>query len=266
MQDNHQPPMSEIFTKPPQLLPLDPPDVRIILHGCGRVNFAWKYTRNVPFWFLYHNREPGAMLEFSDGVLRPGADDVVLIPPYTPFCSCCEKPFEHFYIHFTVGRPYTQIKPGRILLKSSDCPILGKMLHHQEEPSAIAIYAFLYTALACIPPERLRPSAKQGDDRIQRAIGMVGQHMDNTAICRAIGMSNSNFQRLFKQEIGMSPQRYSMQMRLERARCWLTDGDDDIATIAVGCGFADRYAFSKAFKKYIGYSPAQYRSAPPTVP
>ena len=35
--------------------------------------------------------------------------------------------------------------------------------------------------------------------------------------------------------------------------------DDEISAIAENCGFADRYAFSKAFKKYTGVSPAKYR-------
>ena len=58
---------------------------------------------------------------------------------------------------------------------------------------------------------------------------------------------------------GMSPQHYAMQLRLEKARCALSANSDSIDKIALDCGFADRYAFSKAFKKYTGISPAKYR-------
>ena len=97
------------------------------------------------------------------------------------------------------------------------------------------------------------------DDRIQRALSLINRGIDNQKLCAAIGMSTSNFQRKFKQVTGMSPQHYAMQLRLEKARCALSGNGDSIEKIALDCGFADRYAFSKAFKKYTGISPAKYR-------
>ena len=59
--------------------------------------------------------------------------------------------------------------------------------------------------------------------------------------------------------MGISPQRYIVSMRLNAARNMLSAGKTDIEQIARRCGFADRYQFSKAFKKHYGIPPGKYR-------
>ena len=251
--------MSEITKNPKQIDPVSPPDAEIFLFGRGRVNFSWKFTRKEPFWFLYYNAEPGAILNFGDRELRPGGDEIVLIPPYTLFTSSCESPFEHIYVNFTVGRPYSQVLPGPLVFPRSVCGTLDRLLQ-TETPSPAAVYAFLFSALAAIPEERFASRQKPVDDRIQLAMSLLNAGCGNVEICRRIGMSQSNFLRAFRQAIGLSPQHYAMELRMEKARCRLGTGSLPIAAIAAECGFSDRYAFSKAFRNYAGISPARYRT------
>ena len=253
--------MSNILKNPNQIHPISLPDAKIFLFGRGKVSFSWRFTRFVPFWFLYYNSEPGACLTFDDCILRPKAGEILLIPPYTRFSSCCESAFEHLYIHFTVGRPYSQVIPGPMVFNRSICGDVLKRLQEPESPPSAAIYAFLFSALAAIPANRFATSEHLMDDRIQRAIGLLDQGIGNGELCRVIGMSSSNFQRCFKRETGFSPKHYAMELRLENARSQLLSSNDSIPQIAASQGFSDRYAFSKAFKKYTGSSPAQYRLA-----
>ena len=97
--------MSNIIKNPDPINPVALPQAEIFLFGRGQVNFSWKFTRKVPFWFLYYNSEPGAVLKFQDREIRPDGRQIILIPPYTAFTSSCETAFDHLYIHFTVGRP-----------------------------------------------------------------------------------------------------------------------------------------------------------------
>lgn len=251
--------MAEIVKNPPQLQPVALPEAEILLFGRGRVNFAWNFTRKAPFWFLYCNPEPGACLEFSGRRICPGAGEIILIPPGTPFRSSCLQPFEHLYIHFTAGRPYSQVKPEVIIMDSSVAGTLLDRIFQDDAPPATAVYGLLFSVLAAIPESCFTAEDREFDDRIQRAMGMINRGASNMKMCTAVGMSISNFQRRFKQETGISPRRYAMQLRLEKARCALAYSDDEISVIAENCGFADRYAFSKAFKKYTGVSPAKYR-------
>lgn len=252
--------MLKIIKNPKQFAPVPKMNAEIFLYGRGVVSFAWNFKQKAPFWFLYCNSGPGACLKFEDQVLRPADGEIVLIPPYTPFQSSCESPFEHLYIHFHAGRPYSQVKPGVMVFDRSICGVL-ELLFKEEKSSDAAVYALLCAALAAIPEERFSTEEQAFDDRLQRAIMLLAQNCSNDEICRTIGMSGSNFQRFFKEKMGVSPQSYSMKMRLERACYQLASGDGNINSIARECGFSDRYAFSRAFKKYIGVPPARYRSS-----
>lgn len=252
--------MSKITKNPKQIDPVPLPDAEIFLYGRGLVSFSWRFTRQVPFWFLYYNEGPGAVLKFQDRELRPAGREIILIPPYTPFTSACERAFEHLYIHFTIGAPYSRIKPGVMVFDRSICGPLDLLLH-TEKPSPAAVYALLFSALASIPPERFAGEDKPADDRIQRAMRLLNRGMGNGDICHRIGMSQSNFLRVFRRSTGFSPRQYSMELRLEKARCQLSSGKLSISDIAADCGFSDRYAFSKAFRKYTGIPPGRYRAA-----
>ena len=72
-------------------------------------------------------------------------------------------------------------------------------------------------------------------------------------------MSVSNLCHLFKQETGVSPIRYTMERRLEKALILLGDSRLSMEEIAKKTGFADRYHFSKAFKSRYGQTPVQMR-------
>ena len=251
--------MSKIIKNPDPINPVALPQAEIFLFGHGQVSFSWRFTRKVPFWFLYYNSEPGAVLKFRDREVRPDCRQIILIPPYTAFTSSCETSFDHLYIHFTVGRPYSQVKPGVLVLDRSLCGIPDSWLN-SETVSPAAVYALLFSALAAIPRDRFASAEKPLDDRIQLAMSLLNQGMSNAEICRDIGMSQSNFQRAFRLATGFSPKHYALDLRLEKARCRLAAAQGSINDIAVDCGFSDRYAFSKAFHKYTGVSPARYRS------
>ena len=253
--------MSKIIKNPKQFAPLPPSEVEIFLYGRGLVTFPWNFTRRDPFWFLYCNSGKGACLEFEDQTIRPEKKEIILIPPDTPFRSSSDEPFEHLYIHFQTGAPYTRVKPGVLLFEPALCGTLD-LLFDDEKSSPAAVYALVYAALAAIPQERFLPEDTENDDRLQKALLMLTKNASNDEICRAIGMSRSNFQKFFKQKTGVSPHQYSLKMRLEKACLLLSSGSDDIGAVASGCGFSDRYAFSKAFTAYTGVPPARYRKNP----
>ncbi len=251
--------MLNITENPQQTAPVLIPEADIFLFGRGKVNFSWNFTRKVPFWFLYYIAEPGARLDFGGRIVRPSGQEIILIPPNTPFCSACDSPFEHLYIHFTAGPPYSRVKPEVMIFDHSICGILDLLLNESSSSDA-AVYAMLFSVLAAIPPEQFGVGGTPEDDRIRHAIMLMGKGVHREEICRTIGMSSSNFQRKFRDATGVSPHRYALQIAMEKARTMLSFGTESIGGIAAACGFADRYIFSKAFKKETGMPPAAYRS------
>ena len=72
--------------------------------------------------------------------------------------------------------------------------------------------------------------------------------------------SESQIRRNFKQETGMTPQKYLESIRIRQAKKMLLYDTYSITQISLMCGFDDAYYFSKFFKKNTGMSPSEYRS------
>jgi AraC-like DNA-binding protein len=78
------------------------------------------------------------------------------------------------------------------------------------------------------------------------------------AAAQAAGISTAHLHALFKQWLGTSPGRYLGEIRLERAKDRL-GGAEPIVEIALGVGFSEQSAFTRAFTRRFGESPAAYR-------
>jgi AraC-like DNA-binding protein len=79
------------------------------------------------------------------------------------------------------------------------------------------------------------------------------------ALAEEAGLSQSHFCRAFKQSAGVSPHRWMLERRFERARGLMADDAMSITTIALTLGFASLSHFSAAFKRATGTSPSHYR-------
>lgn len=66
------------------------------------------------------------------------------------------------------------------------------------------------------------------------------------------------FRRAFKERIGMTPQKYREQKRMEFAVQRLSRGLS-VKEVAAELGYTDPYFFSRMFKRHIGASPSAYR-------
>lgn len=73
------------------------------------------------------------------------------------------------------------------------------------------------------------------------------------------GLSSRHFARAFRQSTGLSPHRWLMKCRLERARELLADCHLSLSEIALVCGFADQSHFTKAFTASVGTGPGAWR-------
>ena len=76
----------------------------------------------------------------------------------------------------------------------------------------------------------------------------------------ACGLSYSYFSNCFKRTFGDTPKGYITNLRLNKAKYYLTETALPIKEIASKCGFAHFNTFTSAFKKYVGVSPREYRS------
>jgi len=77
----------------------------------------------------------------------------------------------------------------------------------------------------------------------------------------ASGLSRRQMERLFQREMGRSPARYYLDMRLERAHLLLLSSSQAVIDIAMACGFSSASHFSRTYRERHGCTPQATRMA-----
>jgi AraC family transcriptional regulator len=70
-----------------------------------------------------------------------------------------------------------------------------------------------------------------------------------------------HFARMFHESMGMPPHQYLTQMRIEKAKALLRTPRRNMSQIATATGFANASHFSKAFRRTVGISPTDWKTA-----
>ena len=74
-----------------------------------------------------------------------------------------------------------------------------------------------------------------------------------------VGVSRSRLAESFTRFVGQPPMQYLAQWRLQFAARMLADSSAKVATVARDVGYESEASFSRAFKRFVGVSPAQWR-------
>lgn len=101
------------------------------------------------------------------------------------------------------------------------------------------------------------------DARVRQAFALLHQKPDMRAseLARAVNLSNSRLQHLFKAHAGTSIDDYSMDLRLWHAEKLVRTTFRSFKEIGQEIGISDHSNFSRYFKKRFGLPPSAYRRA-----
>ncbi|MBQ4150610.1 MAG: helix-turn-helix transcriptional regulator, partial [Clostridia bacterium] len=64
--------------------------------------------------------------------------------------------------------------------------------------------------------------------------------------------------KIFKAEYGISPQKYIINLRIQKATELIETGDYSLKEVALLSGYNDYKYFSAEFKRLLGVSPSEY--------
>lgn len=232
----------------------------------------WKIEQaRQPCWRLWWNLHAGAQVRWRDQRIALGPGRFVLVAPNTAFEARLMRPIKrHVFIHFGLGahrwgitdrvlavpvRPFT-----RQLVEALVARVPAEQRIVLAEP--LLGVSLVAAVLADVTPAtwNVAPS----DARVQRVIAALdshpGQSWPDAKMARIAAMSTGGFIRLFRQELGVTPQRYLGRLRLSLASSLLRQTSLSLEAIAERCGYCDRSYFSAVFSRKIGMPPARYRT------
>ena len=78
-------------------------------------------------------------------------------------------------------------------------------------------------------------------------------------IAGQVGLSRRQIERLFHKNLGRSPARYYLELRLDRARHLLLQSNIAIVEVGIACGFVSASHISKCYRELYTRSPQQER-------
>jgi AraC-like DNA-binding protein len=270
-------------------------NVGLAIHNA---DWNWKNVSS-PFTRLFYVKDGNAQVVLPEGTFTLQADHLYCIPAFTIHSYICRSHFELYYLHiyedrqrscellrlwefpFEIG-PYPMyrdlferlchINPQMMLKQSNPAAYdnnstLIQSLHRNKQrtmwnriESRGIVYQLVANFLSCA-----KPRVYSKDKRIDEAIVHIRQHIyDDVSLDQLASiacLSKDHFIRLFKQEMGITPQKYINQKKMEQAQLLLVTGDSAVKNIAYDLGIEDYSYFNRLFKKHTGTTPQKYRDS-----
>jgi AraC-like DNA-binding protein len=156
---------------------------------------------------------------------------------------------------------------GDVVLDSRDLAVGFRRLHATVgDPSArLRLDTGLLSLLAVLITRHTDVGGVEAAVGPRGAVPLVRMYLeDNYAnnvsleeLARLAELSPFHLARLFRQEVGMPPHAYQLQVRLARAKRLLLHGLP-VTEVASATGFFDLSHFTRHFKRHLGVAPGRY--------
>ncbi len=123
--------------------------------------------------------------------------------------------------------------------------------------------------------ERIRPAGDAQRMRLDLRLGVAApgleaviaamegnleEPLNSAALARIAGLSERQLQRRFLRNMGCTPKRHYLNLRLARARVLLGQTRMPVMEVGLACGFGSPQHFSRAYRDQFGYPPQVERN------
>lgn len=103
---------------------------------------------------------------------------------------------------------------------------------------------------------------KQLDHRIRAVLEYVLEHLSERLtiddLAKIACLSPTQFKKLFKVQVGLSPMQFITRERMEKAKALLMHTDYPIQLVAEQVGYSDLSSFGRRFTEHFGLSPRAF--------
>lgn len=219
------------------------------------------------FWRCYCPLEKGGTVIYQGEKipLEPGLG--YIIPSLTNFKGSNKRTFTKAFCHFIYEVRNLSFNPG-IYQFTIPKDLLKKITLQKDKPTEIIKSTFELSMLQLVSLglSTIPDSAKQElkyDIRIQNLLDFIQKNtpdgVNNNELANRVNLTIPSMIRLFKENVGTSPQKYLKTLRVQKAGTLLVHTEKSLEEIAEECGFWDRNHFTRAFTDFLQCPPATYR-------
>jgi len=254
-----------ILGEPPR--PLEAGDVICFPHGDPHVLSSEPGLRAAPEDLARYDRPPGARLPFS---VKHGAGpaEVHLV---CGFLGCSTRPFNPLLAslpRLLVASDRAGSAGGRLarFMEVAEAEAQGQRPGREAVLARLSELMFVEVVrghLEALPRDRNGWLAGLRDPHVGKALaaihGSPGHPWTLDGLGREAGLSRSALAERFSALVGEPAIQYLARWRMQVAAELLASTQDGVAGIGGQVGYASEAAFSRAFKKLVGVSPAAWR-------
>lgn len=246
--------------------------------GCQQCPPGYGWGPGVRDHFLLHYVVSGrGVYECRDKRYELNRGDIFLIYPDTTihYAADREDPWEYVWVGFSGldAKGYveqTDFTPEEPVLRGDSGGELRERMEAVYDSygtsawEGLEMTARLYSLLSCL----VRTSQRQNQERsgaldcAQLAAEYIINHYEEPITVEGLAayasVSHSSLYRRFIKRFQISPKRFLLEYRIQRACALLVESGCSIQEVSNSVGFEDPFYFSRAFKEVKGVSPRQY--------
>lgn len=189
--------------------------------------------------------------------------------------ALADKPLRLLWLSFDGEQAITLINRAGLMKTSPYLKqVMTKELHHALKqlfvPPAegfkrqLELHSLLLRIFSCMmPPDEIANPLSDSTEWIHKSIEYMKTHyMDRITVqdvAAYISVHRSYFSKVFTQQVGVTPTRYLIRLKMEKAAELLRSSAFTINEVSLLLGFSDQYAFNRAFHKFHGLPPGKWR-------
>jgi AraC-like DNA-binding protein len=114
-----------------------------------------------------------------------------------------------------------------------------------------------------IPEKVAGPDDRRAEKRIRDVLDYINLNYKKRLavgqLAKIAGMHPAHLHKLFRREIGMTPHRYVLEKKIDKAKDFLAYYNESLTTTAQELGFHDYSHFCRAFVRLAGISPGTFK-------
>jgi AraC-like DNA-binding protein/quercetin dioxygenase-like cupin family protein len=161
------------------------------------------------------------------------------------------------------GKPYLVLSDPEEIYHSLRSLVLELDSNGTQSPLTPILFAELLIRISRLYSARAEGAINHRDIYMKQCMEFMHQHYDQDIqvkdIASSVNLHPSYLHRMFKSNTGKTMMEYLTEIRMEKAKQLLMRSDIPVSELSEYVGISSRQYFHAVFKRYTGYTPADYR-------